>query len=485
MGKWSKKESFLLFIITILMILISFLTHFYGNTDVIEYLDISKYFSGDYAAKIRTTHSYLFGLIHTPIVSIAKNFFIFKITGLIFLFALIYSVYLISGKNKKDLWLILLSPIVWYIAPWASPIQIATLLFLWAYYFIKKYDEIARLSSLFYSGILLGLAWAFWDGIIFFWPLLLISFLYNKKFSHVIISIIALLIGLIPRLILDYFLFNSVFFGISRYIFATLSFMFYGGLYNQGRDFGFFLLIQVLFFIPFYSFLLFSKRIFKENKKAIIFLILSFPVIVFNSQIRFALLIVPIIILILTKYFNKKQYITQLAIFIILTLIIINPYLIQIKYKTNGDEFGNLIKNLFSLKFKNEFNQDLISLDLNNIAKDYHNQVFVVGNTADIYRTLANIYWGDKVKEFVSIEDYLLYLKNNSVISKKEFCSNLNIRERRDICVSVWIEKNSKDSTDYNSIKYAISEDNFLSLPNFTLIKKYRTLSLFEKNQTG
>ena len=482
MGKWNKNDLFLFFIIVILMILIVLLTHFYGNTDIIEYLDISKYFSGDYAAKIRTTHSYLFGFIHTPIVSIAKNFIIFKITSLIFLFLLVYSVYTISGKNKRALWLMLLSPIVWYIAPWASPIQIASFLFLWAYYFIKRYDETSHPPSLFYSGFLLGLAWAFWDGIIFFWPLLIISFLYNKKFSHIIISIIALLIGLIPRLILDYFLFNSAFFGITRYIFATLSFMFYGGLYNQGRDFGLFLLIQVLFFLPFYSFLLFSKRIFKENKKTIIFLILSFPVLIFNSQIRFALLIVPIIVLILVKYLNKKQYIIQLAIFIILTLLVINPYLIQIKYETNGDDFGNFVKNLFNLKFKGEFNRDLISLDLNNIAKDYPNQIFVVGNTADIYRTLANIYWEDKVKEFVSIEDYSLYLKNDSIISKREFCSNLNIKERRDICISVWIEKNSKDNTDYNSIKYAISEDSSLSLSNFTLIKKYRTLSLFEKN---
>ena len=213
-------------------------------------------------------------------------------------------------------------------------------------------------------------------------------------------------------------------------------------------------------------------------------LILSFPVLIFNSQIRFALLIVPIIVLILVKYLNKKQYIIQLAIFIILTLLVINPYLIQIKYETNGDDFGNLVKNLFNLKFKGEFNRDLISLDLNNIAKDYPNQIFVVGNTADFYRILANIYWGDKVKEFVSIEDYSLYLKNDSIISKREFCSDLNIKERRDICISVWIEKNSKDNTDYNSIKYAISEDSFLSLPNFTLIKKYKTLSLFEKNQT-
>lgn len=482
MDKLSKNELFLLFIIVIIMILITFLTHFYGNTDIIEYLDISKYFSGNYAAKIRTTHSYLFGLLHTPLVSITKNFLIYKVTGLIFLLLIVYSVYAISGRNKKALWLVLLSPIVWYISPWASPIQISSLLFLWAYYFIKNYDEKAKLSSLFYSGVLLGLAWAFWDGIIFFWPLLLISFLYDKKFSHVVLFLIALLIGLIPRFISDYILFNSAFFGIIRYVFATLSFMLYNGLYNQGRDFGIFLLIQVLFFLPFYSYLLFSKKIFKENKKTIIFLIFSFPVLIFNSQIRFALLLTPIIILILAKYLNKKQYVTQLAIFVIISLLVINPHLIQIKYETNGDDFGNLIKNIFNLRIKEGFNRDLISSDLNAIVKDYPHQVFIVGNSADFYRTLANIYWGNKVKEFVSIEDYSLYLKNNSIITKEEICSDLNIKERRDICLSVWIKKNAKDSTDYASIKYAISEDKFLSLQNFTLVKEYKTLSLFEKN---
>ena len=49
---------------------------------------------------------------------------------------IVYSVYIISNRNKKSLWMILLSPIIWYMAPWISPIQLASLFFLWGYYFI-------------------------------------------------------------------------------------------------------------------------------------------------------------------------------------------------------------------------------------------------------------------------------------------------------------------------------------------------------------
>ena len=73
-----------------------------------------------------------------------------------------------SNKNKKTLLLILTSPIVWFMAPWISPIQLSSLLFLWGYYFIKKYDEKGKIKNLFYSALFLGLSWAFWDPIIYF-----------------------------------------------------------------------------------------------------------------------------------------------------------------------------------------------------------------------------------------------------------------------------------------------------------------------------
>ncbi len=71
---------------------------------------------------------------------------------------------------------------------------------------------------------------------------------------------------------------------------------------------------------------------------------------------------------------------------------VINPYIIQIKYETNGMEFKSFIKNLPNLQFNSQFTEDLILQDLNDISEDFPNQKFVVGNTPDSYQDLAHIY---------------------------------------------------------------------------------------------
>ncbi len=219
--RWLVASYLIAFISIVLM------TNFYGNTDIYDYSNVAKFFSGDFNAKIRTSHSFLYGFMHYPLVDLMDNFLIFKITSLIFLGLIIYSTYIISGRNRKALLLFIFSPIIWYMAPWISPIQLASLLILWSYFFIKKYDLSSKLKYLFYSGALVGISWAFWDGILFFIPLFAISFLYNKKSSHFLLFFIFVSIGVIPRLIVDQILFGFAFQGIIRHIMATASILIY------------------------------------------------------------------------------------------------------------------------------------------------------------------------------------------------------------------------------------------------------------------
>ena len=170
-----------------ILILITLSTHYYGSIDNGDYSDSAKYIAGDYSAKTRISHSFLYGIIHSPFVLIFQNFLIFKITSLIILFLIIYSVYIISKKDKKAFLLAFFSPIIWYMAPYINPIQLAGLLFLWAYYFIEKYNRENKLKPLIFSGILMGLSISFWNTAIYFTILLLVVFLFNKKFSHVIL----------------------------------------------------------------------------------------------------------------------------------------------------------------------------------------------------------------------------------------------------------------------------------------------------------
>src|SRR3989338_2076851 len=167
--------------VLLILISITFLTHYYGSTDIGDYSDVAKYFAGKLASSIRGSHSYLYGFINAPFVNLTGSFISFKVFSIASLLLLIFSVYYISGKNLRALWLIALSPSVWYLAPWINPIQIASIFLLWGYFYINRYEHSNRTIHLFLSGVFVGLAIAFWDTMVFFGSFLAISFLYNKK----------------------------------------------------------------------------------------------------------------------------------------------------------------------------------------------------------------------------------------------------------------------------------------------------------------
>lgn len=474
----------LILILIAFLILITMLTKFEGEADIYDYSDSAKFFAGKYYAKIRSSHSHLYGLIHSPFVWLFESFWIFKITSLISLLLIVYSAYIISGKNKNVLWLMILSPIIWYMAPWISPIQLSSLLFLWGWYFIRKYENKKNVLDLFYSGALIGLSWAFWDAILFFVPLLIVSFLYNRKLAHALYFLGFFLVGSIPRLILDHILFGTAFFGAMRHIMASFALTLIGGFYGQGGLWGLIDFVLTIIFLPLFTYLLFKKEVFMQNRKSALFIFLSIILLILNSQIRFVLLIFPIIILITSRYLTRKKFIFQITFSFILILIVLNPYIMQISgvigenYK--GIEFNYFIKYLGNINMNN-LDKGIIKNDIANIANDYPNETFIVGNYPDDYRILASLYWRKNVHEFVSIEDYRLSFSEDPIIAKKELCSDVKITERRDVCFSIWIRKAFNDETNYDSIKYAISDQENFDLEDFRFIKKYGSLYVFEK----
>ena len=132
-----------IFIVVILIMFILVLsTKYIGSTDVSDYAGTAKFFAGYYNAKIRSSHSYFYGFMSSPFVKITGNLIGMKIMSFIWLVMIMLSIYLISKKDKRTLLLIVTAPIFWYMAPWINPIQIASLLFLWGYYFIDIYEII-------------------------------------------------------------------------------------------------------------------------------------------------------------------------------------------------------------------------------------------------------------------------------------------------------------------------------------------------------
>lgn len=163
-----------------------------------------------------------------------------------------------------------------------------------------------------------------------------------------------------------------------------------------------------------------------------------------------------------------------------------SSYIIQIKYPNNTGDLVSIIGGFKELNPSIATEEKLIQSDLNNLIKEYPNQVFVVGNEQDSYGALAYYYWGDKVKEFVSIEDYILYLNKNPILFEKEFKTKPDPNYRRQVWLTLGMSKNEADTTDYGNITLGIGIKEPLKIQGFNVIKKYNILYLSElpENET-
>ncbi len=451
-------------------------------TDLSDYSDTAKYFAGDYQASHRTTHSMLYGLMLSPYVKLTHSFQIIKFASVFWLSLIILSLYYISKKNRKTLILFVTFPLVWYLAPWLSPVPISALLFLWAYHFLKKFDLNHNFRFIIYSGLSIGIASSFWDSSLYFGIIFLISFFYNKELYLSWLFIISLIIGLLPKLLADYIIFGSPIYGLLKFFGALISFGFYGGIYSQGYSSPHLLyFLEALTFVPFYFYIFYRKKRFIQYKKEIIFLTLSILLILTNPQPRPVFTIAPIIILLLGQELNDQQVKIQAWIFIFLSLLVITPYLIQSHYETSLKRFTLDLNQYKNFKISSTVQDKLIIEDLDKIGREYPNQLFVVGADKDYYRTLAHLYWEKNIKKFISIEDYNLAITNKSVITTKRWSSHVPPSIRRDIWIEIGLEKSLNDETDYKSIKYGLGFEDNLGLDDFKLIKKYNKIYLFER----
>jgi len=478
-----KRVKFALILVAILVV-VTVLTQFDSSTDAGDYAGVAKFFAGDYNADIRSSHSMLYGFIHAPLVNMTNSFAVMKLTSLLFLVLIILSVYHISGNNKKALLLMAASPIVWYLAPWLNPIQLAALLFLWSFFFINKFDKTGKLSYVIYSGILLGLAAAFWNTILYIALFMAVCFFFNRNINFLFVFILSFFIGLIPLFILEHYLFGFFLFSMSKTFASNIVVFLSGSIYPQRNILtpGIIDYLLYLLLIPLFSYTLFFSKTFSQNKRQIIFLSIILLFFLLNPQIRYLLLIFPILVVYLSKTLTRKQFRIQLVVFLVLSLLITVPYVIQINHSTNSPEFRTSVINMGSWEFTSIQQKDLISEDLRQITADFPNEVFVVGPANDDYSALALYYWGDNVKEFVSIEDYNFYVTNNSVIYEKRFSSNSRIQNRRQIWIEGGMGRNPSDDTNYEDISLGLGMGGPLEIDGFEVEKKYNILFLSRKS---
>ncbi len=162
----------------------------------------------------------------------------------------------------------------------------------------------------------------------------------------------------------------------------------------------------------------------------------------------------PFAVLLMGNILSKKG----VALHIILSLILI-PFFIWPHFSSDNE---------------------LIKQDLIDIADEYSGGRFLVGSgrNTDLYLVLANLYWGDKIKEFISYKDYILYLRNESDFQRYRFESESRIDNDREVFVEFGVSRS--EMRDYGGVEYLLDLDEKSDL-DFEFVKKYRRLNLFKK----
>ena len=93
---------------------------------------------------------------------------------------------------------------------------------------------------------------------------------------------------------------------------------------------------------------------------------------------------------------------------------------------------------------------------------------------------MADLYWGKDIKEFVSIQDYELEERNQSILFSKRFEPVPRISERRQFWIEGGLKKN-EDDTNYEEIEYALGIGEPVEIDGFAIVKRYNILVLSKK----
>ena len=295
----------------------------------------------------------------------------------------------------------------------------------------------------------LGLIPALWFAGVYLSIFFLLAFFYNKELKHLIYYLIPFFMTFSLRLILDYYYFNFPLYSFIRGLGSNTAF-FFGIAPGSGDSISLEILLLLVIITPFIYKIF--KLNFKEYKRELVFLGLSVLLFIMNFQLRYFIVITPLIFLLIYDKINKKELFAHIAISLILIVLLTSPY------------FG-------------ETDDYLIMKDLKTIENDFPNEKFIAGGenlSEEEAFTLGTLYFGKNIKEFIWYSDYKF--KDEDIQREYSFGSKSNIKNIRDIKVNVVYERTegNKDADYLIMIGDGKAE-------GFNLIKKYQILKVFKK----
>jgi len=437
------KNKYLLGIFAFVLLVFAFLSKVITFHDTYEYITITKNIAGINNINVYITHSIFYPFIISFFLRIWSSLTMIKLINLSWIF-LIGIVLLFWLKNKKAFLIFAFAPIIWYAGIQTTPILPASLFFLLSYIFIKKDYKI-------YSGLFIGLSFAFYTPMIIIAGIFTLVYFWDKKLYDLVKYALAFSIGMLPALLLDLYYFGNPFYSIIRYFGASAIRML--GLHSATTSFNLIATITAPLILIAISPLLFRLyRIdFKKYSREIIFLaLISLVIIIQSPNLKYFFLIAPIITILLSKVLTNKE---------IKWHIIISVFLIG--FLTFG--FFGTTKDV------------LIKNDLDKIIEEY-NPDCIVGDLGKANK-LAIFLWEDYPK-VIWFEEYESSIKNNSILKSYSLGLNKNQKMNTKDILFISAEFKSPYEVDYENYIF-VSESS--ELEGFKKNKCYEVLCVYEK----
>ncbi len=287
--------------------------------DAREYITVAKELAGIQNVNVHSGHSFVYPLYISGFVKLVPNMQVIKFSNALWLIATA-ALLLFSTKSSKPFLLFAASPLVWWLSPQITPVLPAAFFFTLAYLAIKNFENGLKIKWLALAGLSLGASFAFYEPMILPVALLVFFFFYEKSFKLVIFTASFASLGVLPRLVLDYYLFHNPLYSIIRYVGSNVSFTvgLKGGYLPLQPE----LIAAVLFMIT--PLLLLSYKInWKKYLREGLMLLILFVFLTLRAGhwrgIKYFLIFAPIFFLLLATQISRKQLFAGIMVSVAIT----------------------------------------------------------------------------------------------------------------------------------------------------------------------
>jgi hypothetical protein len=449
--KLDKKYLYLFGFVLILFALLSNKIWFHDSS---EYITVAKNLVGVDNVPIFSTHSILYPVFISLFLMIWPSLVMLKLVNVLIVFLIGLSLFYFY-EDKKVFLIFSFSPIVWFMSIQTTPVLPATLAMTLSYIFFLK-NNIRHNKKI--SGLLFGLACAFYTPLLIAGAVFLIVYFWTEEGRSLYVYLFFMFIGFIPRLLVDYLIFDNPIYTLIRYV--GTNFIVSLGLNSSISGINIIPSVGTLLVFVAISPLLFKiyKINVKNNLRSLVFVGLTFLIYFIRTDgLKPYFIITPILIILLSKTFTNKDIVLHAFISILIIVLLTSGY------------------------FMDSHENDLKS-DLNLIIKDY-NPSFIV---ADKYNAnnFASLLWYDEPK-ILWADDYGAYLNNRTILKSYVFELRPTIIEL-DKVLEFRADFNRFSNFSYEDYIYVAKRGSDVEIEILEIDKCYETLCVytekFDKN---